>query len=128
MTGPKSPPPKPSIPAGLAPCRRPNCASTRGEGTVEPLPYASRERALARLRAVLAALPRTRVVIDQEGYLRAEVRSRLFRFVDDLEVLLDDGEQRIHLRSASRVGYSDFGVNRRRLEEIRRLFLAEGPV
>jgi uncharacterized protein (DUF1499 family) len=117
-------------PAGrtLAPCRRPNCASTRdAAGGLQPLPYAARSRAMERLRALLAALPRTTVVQEEEGYLRAEARSRL-GFVDDVEVLLDEGEKRIHLRSAARVGYWDFGVNRRRLAEIRRRFLAAGPV
>lgn len=132
MNGPKRPSagePSSGVPRSLAPCpARPNCASTRQEGGVEPLPYTSRDRALERLRAVLAALPRTRLVSDEEGYLRAEVRSRLFGFVDDLEILLDETEKRIHLRSASRVGYSDMGVNRKRLQEIRRRFLAEGPV
>lgn len=132
MNGPQQPtggPRRPAAPRSLAPCPgRPNCASTRQEGGVEPLPFTSRDGALARLRALLAALPRTRVVADEDGYLRAEVRSRLFGFVDDLEVLLDEGEQRVHLRSASRVGHWDLGVNRKRLEEIRRLFLAGGPV
>ncbi|HYH44082.1 MAG TPA: DUF1499 domain-containing protein [Thermoanaerobaculia bacterium] len=135
MNGPKRPPAgelKGGAPRSLAPCpARPNCASTRQEGGVEPLPYTSRDRALERLRALLAALPRTRIVVDEAdegGYLRAEVRSRLFGFVDDLEILLDEAEKRIHLRSASRVGYSDLGVNRKRLLEIRRLFLAGGPV
>lgn len=137
MKGPKCPPSgelERGTPRSLAPCPgRPNCASTRQEGGVEPLPYTSRDRALERLRALLAALPRTRLVSDvadeanEEGYLRAEVRSRLFGFVDDLEILLDESEKRIHLRSASRVGYSDMGVNRKRLLEIRRRFLAGGP-
>lgn len=112
----------------LAPCRRPACASTRdGAGGLLPLPYASRDRARERLRAILAALPRTVLVREEEGYLRAEARTRL-GFVDDVEVLLDEGEKRVHLRSASRVGYWDFGVNRRRLAEIRRRFLAGDPV
>lgn len=49
-------------------------------------------------------------------------RSALFRFADDVEFFLDEGTSTIHMRSASRVGYSDFGVNRRRVEEIRTRF------
>jgi uncharacterized protein (DUF1499 family) len=128
--GERRPPGPASPPAGriLAPCRRPNCASTGdAAGDLPPLPYESRSRAGERLRAILAALPRTQVICAEEGYLRAESRTRL-GFVDDVEVLLDEGEKRVHLRSAARVGYWDFGVNRRRLEEICRRFLAGGPV
>ena len=121
--------------ARLAPCpRTPNCVSTGGGGRpeqrMEPIPYREPRAARARLRAVLKALPRTRIVADElerTGYLHAEVRSALFRFVDDVEFLFDDEAARLHFRSASRLGRSDFGVNRRRMEEIRRAFLAGGP-
>ena len=55
-------------------------------------------------------------------YLRAEFRSRLFRFVDDVELLVDPEAARIEIRSASRVGHSDLGVNRKRVEVIRAAF------
>ena len=58
----------------------------------------------------------------EERYIHTEFTSAFFRFVDDVEFLLDDGTRTIHVRSASRVGYSDFGVNRRRVEELRSRF------
>jgi uncharacterized protein (DUF1499 family) len=63
-----------------------------------------------------------RIKTVQERYIHAEFTSFLFRFVDDVEFLLDDGSKTIHVRSASRVGYSDLGVNRRRVEAIRSRF------
>jgi len=59
-----------------------------------------------------------RVVAEREGYLHAEFTSKIFRFVDDLEMRLDRENGEIHIRSASRVGHSDFGVNRKRVEGI----------
>lgn len=61
------------------------------------------------------------VVIRQEGYIASEFRSGLFGFVDDVELLVDPQAQRLHVRSASRVGYSDMGVNRERVAELRAL-------
>lgn len=72
-----------------------------------------------RLKDVIRSLPRTQLVEENEGYLHYEFTSLLLRFVDDVEFLFDEGTKTIHFRSASRTGYSDFGVNRRRMEEIR---------
>lgn len=111
----------------LPPCRRtPNCVSTQTKDPdqfMEPILYsgplaAARERLLA----VLRALPRTRIVLEEPGYLKAECRSRVFRFVDDVDLLFDDKAKVIHFRSAARLGRRDFGVNRERMEEIRRQF------
>lgn len=66
-----------------------------------------------------------RIAEEKAGYLRAEYRSALFGFVDDVELLLDEAAKRIDVRSASRTGYFDFGVNRRRVEEIRDRFARE---
>jgi uncharacterized protein (DUF1499 family) len=115
----------------LAPCPdTPNCVSSQAADDahrIDPLAYdGSAAEAMTRLRAVLAALPRTRVVTATDSYLRAECRSLVFRFVDDLEFLLDGRGKVIHFRSASRAGRSDLGVNRRRLEAIRRAFRARG--
>jgi uncharacterized protein (DUF1499 family) len=76
----------------------------------------------------VASLPRARIVESGEGHLRAEVTSRLFRFVDDLELLLVPGTARIEVRSASRVGYSDLGVNRARVEALRAALRRDGVV
>ena len=66
-------------------------------------------------------MPRTKLVEEEDAYLHYEFTSLLLRFVDDVEFVLDDETKTIHFRSASRTGYGDFGVNRQRMEEIRRL-------
>ncbi len=113
----------------LAPCPdRPNCVCTQAADDahrIEPLIYdGTPEEALARLRAALATLPRTRIVTETPDYLHAECTSLVFRFVDDVEFLIDRERKAIHFRSASRVGYSDLGVNRRRMERLRQAFAA----
>ena len=62
------------------------------------------------------------MVVREDNYWRAEFKSALWRFVDDVELLFDDKARRIDIRSASRVGYGDFGVKRRTMEELRRRF------
>ena len=82
---------------------------------------------MRRLLDVLRAMPRTTIVQSAPGSVRAEFRTRLFRFVDDAQFVFDDQAKTIHFRSASRVGRSDFGVNRRRMEELRRAFETSRP-
>ena len=102
---------------------KPNGVSTQTENQdqwMAPLTYSgSSEDAMASLRTVVALMPRSSIVEEQELYLRAEFRSAFFRFVDDVEFLIEPETSRIHFRSAARVGYSDMGVNRTRVEEIR---------
>jgi uncharacterized protein (DUF1499 family) len=66
-------------------------------------------------------MARTRLIREDAAYLHFEFTSLLLRFVDDVEFLFDDDTKTVHFRSASRIGYSDLGVNRRRMEEIRAL-------
>jgi uncharacterized protein (DUF1499 family) len=88
---------------------------------VAPIGYpGSRERALAALLEAIRSLPRTEILHAEAGYVHAVQRSRLLRFADDLECELPDDERLIHVRSASRVGYHDLGVNRVRVERLRR--------
>ena len=100
----------------------PNCVSSFAadeDHRVEPLSLAGEPAAaLATLREILDAMPRTVVVDTGENYLRAEATSPIYRYVDDLEVLIDPDAGKIHLRSASRAGYSDLGVNRRRARAV----------
>lgn len=109
----------------LAPCPpTPNCVSSLpGESParrVAPIRYAlPLDEAVAAVRRVLARLPRTRIVRVRHDYLHAEFTSRVFRFVDDVEFYFDEAHKCLHVRSASRVGYWDFGVNRRRVEALR---------
>ena len=80
------------------------------------------EDARQRLLNIVQAFPRVTVVENSGNYLKLEVRSAIFSFVDDVEFEFDDVTKRIHFRSASRLGYYDFGVNRRRMETIIREF------
>jgi uncharacterized protein (DUF1499 family) len=110
----------------LAPCPdSPNCVSSLGDSEKHAITPYRYEKPLAEAKAVLkqvfGELGRTELVQEEEVYLHYEVRSFLFRFVDDVEFLFDDATTTIHFRSASRVGYSDFGVNRKRMEEVRSL-------
>jgi uncharacterized protein (DUF1499 family) len=104
----------------------PNCVSSQaGDAAhrVEPIAFeGDPAAALDRLRRAVVSLPRARIVSATGGYLHAEFTSLVFRFVDDVELLVDPEQRLIHVRSASRVGYSDLGANRRRVEAIRRAF------
>lgn len=110
----------------LSPCpRRPACVSSqendpgrRVEPIVAPGPV---EAALERAQRAIASMSGGRVVEVEGPYLRAEFTSRIFRFIDDLELLWDPSGV-FHVRSASRVGSSDLGANRRRVESLRRAF------
>ena len=108
----------------LAPCpASPNCVSSQAPEAgqrVEPLPFSGpAAAAMQRLAAIVRSLPRATVVSATETYLHAEFRSAVFRFVDDVEFFADETAGVIHVRSASRVGSSDFGVNRRRVDAVR---------
>ena len=111
----------------LAPCPdKRNCVSSqsidRGQ-QVAPLSYSgSAVVAMQRLRRVVESMRRTRVVSTAEDAIRVEFKSALLGFVDDVDFLLDAKASSIHVRSASRLGYYDFGVNRKRVEAIRAAF------
>lgn len=114
--------------ADLPPCpKTPNCVSTKSADPrhrIEPIPFAGTpEEARARLLAVLRSYPGAAVVGEDGGRLRVEFTTPLFRYVDDAEFLLDEAEGAIHFRSASRKGTWDLGLNRRRMERVRRLYL-----
>jgi len=88
------------------------------------LPYkSSSEEAIQQIKKIILALPGAKLIEEKDQYLHFEFRTYFFRFVDDVEIVIDDSEKVIHLRSASRVGYSDFGTNRRRIEEIKNKFI-----
>lgn len=101
------------------PPRSPNCVSSRAEPSdaehhILPLSGTT----LARVRTVIEAMPRVRIVEATDDYLHAVFTSALFRFKDDVEFEQDGPD--VHVRSASRVGHSDLGANRKRVEAIRR--------
>lgn len=77
---------------------------------------------MARLLEIIQTLPRTRIIKHDGNYLHAEFQTKWLKFTDDVELLLDRDNMTVHLRSASRVGYSDLGANRKRLEMIKNLY------
>ena len=77
---------------------------------------------------LVSGIARSHIVTERENYLHAECRSFLFGFVDDLELHLRPTEGIIAVRSASRLGYSDLGVNRRRIEDLRTSLIGRGVV
>ena len=88
--------------------------------TIEPIIYkGDRTAAKETLLNVLSVVPRTKVIEQTDNYIHSESTSRIFKFVDDVEFYFPEAENVIHVRSASRVGESDLGVNRRRIEQIR---------
>jgi uncharacterized protein (DUF1499 family) len=111
----------------LAACpQTPNCISSQaedGQHAIAPFSFTgSAQTAWDQLRSAILSEKRTSIVEEGTNYLHAEARSRVFGFVDDVEFLLVPDDNIIHVRSASRKGYSDLGVNRRRIERIRRAF------
>ena len=125
-----SPRPTSSLTQGrLAPCGdKPNCVCSQDDRPGHFIPALTftnaPTEAWARLVSVVLAQPRTTPVLETPEYLRVESRSRLFRFVDDVEFLLQPATRTIEVRSASRVGHSDLGANKARVERIRTAFAA----
>lgn len=94
---------------------------------VDPLPLTGDPAtAMARLAEVLSRLPGAQVQLVRPDYLHATFTSRWLRFVDDVEAVIDPAAGVIHIRSASRIGHGDRGVNRARVEAIRATWAAAG--
>ena len=112
----------------LKPCpSSPNCVSSLPDEDekhrVAPLSWTGDlAQAKSRLRQAVLSAGDATFVQETETYWHVEFRSRILRFVDDVEFVFDRDSKVIHVRSASRVGYSDFGVNRKRVEKIRSQF------
>lgn len=111
----------------LAPCRRtPNCVSSQADPAdavhyIEPIPFkGDAAAAIAAARKAVESMQRATVIRAEPGYLYAEFRSKLIGFVDDVEFAFDDRAGLLHVRSSSRIGRRDFGVNRARVEFLRR--------
>ncbi len=108
----------------LRPCpESPNCVSSQAEDEthrVEPLRFdGDPTAAWGRLRKLLEGMDRAEVIADDGRYMHVEFTTSVMRFTDDVEFLLQPEQRIIDLRSASRVGYWDFGVNRSRVRRIR---------
>ena len=122
-----SKPPKTDLVDGkLRPCpSSPNCVSSESESVssrVVPMTFQGQpEQAWNELKETLREMG-GKIQEEHDGYLRATFTSRLFRFVDDVEFRMVPAEGIIHVRSGSRVGHSDLGVNRKRVEKLRAIF------
>jgi len=119
--------------SGLAVCpSSPNCISSDASDSVHAiLPFQLEmptTEAWPRVQDAVSALPRVQIVKATDVYLHAECKSSLFGFVDDLELQLRPTEGLIAIRSASRVGFSDLGVNRRRVERLRAALVNRGII
>jgi uncharacterized protein (DUF1499 family) len=108
----------------LAPCKpSPNCVSSRAdpadrEHYIAPIAFRG---SMQDLRRAVEAMERATVISAERNYLYAEFRTRLMRYVDDVELYYDEKQGLVHVRSASRLGRRDFGVNRNRIEALRRI-------
>jgi uncharacterized protein (DUF1499 family) len=117
----------------LAPCpSSPNCVSsdaTDSAHAVEPFALVvASAQAWPAVRSAVANFSRTRIVDETADYLHAECQSLIFRFVDDLELQIRPTENAVAVRSASRLGHSDLGANRRRVEALRSELVRQGIV
>ncbi|WP_076586267.1 DUF1499 domain-containing protein [Vibrio ostreicida] len=112
-----------------SPCGdKPNCVSTQDTRTdyaLEPFVLHSDANINDILNAALQ-LPGAKSAVKTDSYLRIECTSKILRFVDDLELRIENGK--LLVRSESRVGYSDFGVNRKRVKTLRGILTAEGLI
>lgn len=112
-----------------APPKSPNCVSSQADPSdaehhIAPLSFdGDVAKAKAKLLAIVGSMPRTAVQTEDEAYVHVTFTTRVFRWVDDVEFLFDADAGLVHVRSASRTGYSDMGVNRKRVEAIRQVFV-----
>ncbi len=103
----------------------PNCVNSQtiisdAEHALAPIQFTGDSAVtIANLKSVIQAMPNTNIVKETNDYLYVEFTSKLMGFVDDVEFYLDNASQVIQVRSASRLGESDLGVNRQRIEDIR---------
>ncbi len=108
----------------LSPCpMSPNCVSSLATDDVHKIEAFTLTRPVSdawpEIKAIVLSLPRSKVVEEKPGYLHVEIRSLVFRFVDHLELAAEPASTRVDIRSASARGYSDLGVNRKRIEALR---------
>jgi len=110
------------------PGRTPNSVSSQADSAdaehyIAPIPFKGDvPAAMAAVRNAMESMRDATIIRQDGGYLYAEFRSKLMRYVDDVEILFDEKAGVMHVRSASRLGRRDFGVNRARIEALRSRF------
>jgi len=109
------------------PCpKSPNCVSTHASDDkqkMNPIKFSgSLDEAKDKIINIIGSLKRSKIITNKENYIHAEFRTAIFKFIDDVEFLFDDSEKIIHFRSRARSGYSDMGVNRKRMETIGNMY------
>ena len=109
----------------LKPCpESPNCVFTQTQQKskkMEPIPFTQDPKEVIKIiKGVVENLSNTHLEKESLHYLHYTFKSAIFRFTDDVEFLIDAGQKLIHFRSASRTGYSDMGVNKKRMTEIKK--------
>ncbi|MEZ9338943.1 DUF1499 domain-containing protein [Vibrio splendidus] len=112
-----------------SPCGdKPNCVSTQDDREQHTLAAfeLSDSANLDAIEQIALTLPGSKTANKTEDYLRIECTSRIMRFVDDLELKITDGK--LIVRSESRTGHSDFGVNRKRADQLRASLKSEGLI
>ena len=103
----------------------PNSVSSQADAAdaehyIAPIPFkGDAATAMAAVRKAVEGMEGSTVIRQDGGYLYAEYRTKIMRFVDDVEFVFDAPAGLIHVRSTSRLGRRDFGVNRARVEALR---------
>lgn len=101
--------------------RKPNCVSTQAEAKSKQVPPLGYQKAVSdqmqRVIKTVESMPGAKIKQCEGNYLYAVFTTKIMRFKDDVEIYLDEAEKKLHFRSASRLGYSDLGVNRKRYEQ-----------
>ena len=106
--------------------KSPNCISsqsTNEKHKMDPLNYsASIDEEKIKIKKIIESFKRTRLITEENNYLHFEFRTATFKFVDDVEFYFDDSSKLIHFRSAAQKGYSDMGVNKKRMKKVSILY------
>ncbi|NOQ70745.1 MAG: DUF1499 domain-containing protein [Crocinitomix sp.] len=111
----------------LKPCpKSPNCVSTlesKGRKKMSVLPFiGDLEKSKTKLKEIVLTIKGATLVVEESNYLHFEFSTSMGKFIDDVEFYFDESTQHIHFRSASRIGYGDFGANKRRMKKITKLW------
>ncbi|MHA1913110.1 MAG: DUF1499 domain-containing protein [Promethearchaeota archaeon] len=109
------------------PCpKSPNCVSTQSlddKHKLQPLEYTGTiEEVKSKIKEIIATFKRTKLVTEQQNYLHYEFRTATFKFIDDVEFYFEDANNLIHFRSGARTGWSDMGVNRKRMLKVTKMY------